>query len=382
MHIDRVAQCGLAIDDRGRATIMRALNTLQNNPHAVGYMEEGLVYGCAALNGLGCYDQVRAVYARFGSTVRESAHSVLACVRLGHVQGALGALAALARSRKEGWGAINPLTVQVIAEVCRLTGRAGSPADVPVLYRTLVSIHSPLITLSNMMNSVLAGVCDRIDTAASRLGPLQHTKPHTVLQYVVPMAQAVLGYLGDDVAADMIFELLHCALRAEHVCVPLTVALVWAMQQCPCMSVQELFRPVPLPIVPDQPTAPTPHHANAHASTEGEAAVWVSATRPDGVQSEPSADKPDQAAGGSLETTHTRRSESHMDVACCGGERTCAARNRPLCREKGQWGGSTPPTLHHRCPFSALLCSLQRASHAERDVGARALSHHLAHTTQ
>lgn len=240
------------------APLLHARATLLESGRELKQIEGGLVHVNAVLNALGYAADVRAFYARVLpqhvaalSELRETPHSVMSLVRLHNVDGAVAALAELGASRPEGWVFVPPAVVQCMEAVSRLVGQAGSPAVVDALYVALIGFHNGSLFTSHYVELVLAGVCDRIRdvqhggvartvAAASALhnhcqtasssSVTSRATPHEVLERVIPVVRSTLRYVGDELNADMILELVETALHVDDYAVSLTAALVWAFR--------------------------------------------------------------------------------------------------------------------------------------------------------
>lgn len=236
-----------------RATLeplLHARTTLLESGRELRQIEGGLLHVNAVLNALGYAADVRAFYARglprhdsALSELRETPHSVMALVRLRSVEGSVSALAELGASRPEGWVSMPPAVVQCMEAVSRLVGVVGTPAQVDALYAALVGFHNGALFMSHYVELVLAGVCDRIrDLRSAEKSQLprrdrpnaaassDRATPHEVLQHIIPVVRATLRYVGDELNADMILELVETALHVDTYAVSLTAALVWAFR--------------------------------------------------------------------------------------------------------------------------------------------------------
>lgn len=243
------------------APLLHARQTLLDSGRELKQIEGGLVHVSAVLNALGYAADVRAFYAcqhssqtsQLPSTalaeLRETPHSVMACVRLRRVGAAVTALAELGASRPEGWVFVPPAVVQCMEAVSRLVGAAGTPAQVDALYIALIDFHNGALFTSHYIELVLAGVCDRIrdlrsqerrgeqpqqtpaqDKRRSTAAVLSKATPHEMLDSVIPVVRATLRYVGDELNADMILELVETALHVDDYAVPLTAALIRAFR--------------------------------------------------------------------------------------------------------------------------------------------------------
>ncbi|KPA86431.1 hypothetical protein ABB37_00599 [Leptomonas pyrrhocoris] len=243
--------------------LLHARRTLLESGRELKQIEGGLVHVNAVLNVLGYAADVRAFYAcrlpGQTSALRETPHSVMSCVLLRNAEAAVAALAELGLSRPEGWVFVPPTVVQCMEAVSRLVGERGTAAQVDALYVALIDFHNGALFASHYVELVLAGVCDRIRDlhhAVHKQPPVLHGKktvdtasppytatPHEVLDRVIPVVRAALLYVGDELNADMILELVETALHVDSYATSLTAALVLAfrawMDQSLCL--QELL---------------------------------------------------------------------------------------------------------------------------------------------
>ncbi|TPP44627.1 hypothetical protein CGC21_7300 [Leishmania donovani] len=207
-------------------------------------METSMSYLTATLNALGYPHVVRSLYKAPQPTVtttpdpelRETPHSVVSQVLLRDVFGAVVALEALGASRPEGWLSVPPAATESMAAVSRLVGQEGSVADVKRLYAALVGFHNAGLFISYYVECVLAGVCDRMRDigrqqrhARENASKVPSAPPHEILERVIPAFRATLCYIGDELNADIIFELVETAVQLRDYAVPLTAALVSAL---------------------------------------------------------------------------------------------------------------------------------------------------------
>ncbi|KAG8343855.1 hypothetical protein TRVL_05314 [Trypanosoma vivax] len=239
-----LANCGIAVAMSNAITpdcanvISRVFGSLMSAESDTGHIEEGLVHGCAALIVMGRDDLVRSVYTVHPS-LRETPHSVMSHVRCRDVVQACRSLLRLAESREEGWINIPLPTAHAIRALCTLVGRHGAPSDVVPLYRAIVSFHNPGMIVSQYMEYVLSGVCDRIASVNENFQ--KDTPPRIVLEYVIPFLRAVITCIGDDVNADMFLVMLETSLRVQHFAVPLTASIVWVLQRSKSLALIDLF---------------------------------------------------------------------------------------------------------------------------------------------
>lgn len=221
--------------------------------------ETSLRCAAAALNALGYANVVRSFFvaaapdaAAAALALNESAHSVMSQVLLGDVTGAVASLGTLGASRAEGWVMVPPAVLECMAVVSRLVGREGRVEDVDALYTALVAFHNAGLFISYYVECVLAGVCDRTRAIRRQRQEQQARRqqrcvsgerraggggdlvgrapPHEVLERVVPVLRAALRYVGDELNADMILELVETSLHLGEYAVPLTAAVVWAFR--------------------------------------------------------------------------------------------------------------------------------------------------------
>ncbi|KPI85360.1 hypothetical protein ABL78_5584 [Leptomonas seymouri] len=232
------------------APLLHARKVLLESGRELQQIEGGLVHVNAVFNALGYAADVRAFYARRPpgqtSEVRETPHSVVSWVHLGDVGAAVTALAELGVSRPDGWVFVPPAVAQCMEAVSRLVGEKGTPAHVDALYVALIKFHNGALFTSHYVELVLAGVCDRIcclrheereqppsshgGKASDTASLLHKASSHKVLEQVIPVIRATLRYVGDELNADMILELVETALHVDSHAAPLTAALVWAFR--------------------------------------------------------------------------------------------------------------------------------------------------------
>ncbi|KEG15045.1 hypothetical protein DQ04_00211280 [Trypanosoma grayi] len=239
-----LANCGIAISTSNTVShecaevIVRAFRSLSRSGRDTNDIEEGLVHGSAALLVLRREDLVRDVYAAC-PMLRETPHSVMAYVRNGDVVRANQALLRLAQSRDEGWINVPLPVMQAIHEVCVMVGCSGGPNDMAPLYRALVSFHNPGMIVSQCIEYVLAGICDRLCGVGKQFP--KSAPPRAVLDHVLPLFRAVLSCIGDDINVDMILQILETAVTVKHFGVPLASSIVWALQHSSSLALKELF---------------------------------------------------------------------------------------------------------------------------------------------
>ncbi|KAG5466408.1 hypothetical protein LSCM4_01559 [Leishmania orientalis] len=246
-----------AAAEAGAEALLHAHTTVLSACRDSKQLQMTVSYAVAALNALGFPHIVRSLYKDPGPTVAatpasalcETPHSVLSQVLLRNVSGAVGALEALGASRPEGWPSLPLAATESMAAVSRLVGQEGSVPDVDRLYAALVGFHNAGLFVSYYVECVLAGLCDRM----RNLGRQQHAwrdarkvpsaAPHQILECVIPVLRATLRYVGDELNADIILELVETALHLREYAVPLTAAIVSAlranMEQSLCL--QELL---------------------------------------------------------------------------------------------------------------------------------------------
>ncbi|EAN77094.1 hypothetical protein, conserved [Trypanosoma brucei brucei TREU927] len=239
-----LANCGVALGSSGSVpdhcgeVIIRAFTELTKSDRETRYIEEGLVHGSAALVALGKGGLVRRAYVMF-PTLRVTHHLVMAHVHHADVVRACDSLLSVACSREEGWINIPPPVMHAIHAVCVLVGRSGSSADVVPLYRAIVCFHNPGIIVSQCMEYVLSGLCDRVARINGHFS--KETQPCTILEHIVPLLRAIVRCIGDDINTDMILELLETALSVEYFSVPLTASIVWTFQRSTSLALKDLF---------------------------------------------------------------------------------------------------------------------------------------------
>ncbi|ORC92096.1 uncharacterized protein TM35_000043100 [Trypanosoma theileri] len=239
-----LANCGIAIAASNSLSyayaevIIRAFKNLAKSGRETMHIEEGLVHGSAVLIALHREELVRNIYNIF-PTLRETSHSVMAYVRNKDVIRSNEALLRLAQSREEGWINIPLPVMQTIYDVCMLVGRCGNHHNILPLYRALVSFHNPGMIVSQCIEYILAGICNRI----SHLGKVfpKETPPRTVLEYIIPLLRTTLMYLGDDFNTDMILEILETSVMVRCFAVPLTASIIWTFQKSSSLALKELF---------------------------------------------------------------------------------------------------------------------------------------------
>lgn len=254
-----------AVPPAAAELLLQAVRALASSGRSPESIEEGLVHGSSVLVALGQHAAARAVYAQH-PTLRVTPHLVAMYTAEGNVTGALRALHSLAASRPEGWLRPPPIVQQVAAQLCELVGRSGAPQDLRPLYEALVSFHSAGMILSQLMESVLAGIAERMrhlsddllpslaaQSGESRVGGgaasygagpvtrLDDLAPRVVLEHVVPVTKAALTFIGDDANTDMILMLLETSLDTGSMAVPLTAALMRTLRQASSLSIRELF---------------------------------------------------------------------------------------------------------------------------------------------
>ncbi|KAG5492786.1 hypothetical protein JKF63_01366 [Porcisia hertigi] len=237
--------------------LLHAHTTVLSTSHDVKQREAARSYAVATLNALGFPHIVRSLYNPPKSTItatavselRETPHSVVSQVLLRNVSGAVVALEALGASRPEGWLSLPPAATEAMAAVSRLVGQEGSVADVDGLYAALVGFHNAGLFISYYVECVLGGICDRMREVGRqkyRWGDADKAtgaSPHEVLERVIPLVRATLRYVGDELNADMILELIETALQLSGYAMPLTAALVTALRASmeQSLSLQELL---------------------------------------------------------------------------------------------------------------------------------------------
>lgn len=225
--------------------LLHAHSTVLSTGRDSKQMETAMSYVTATLNALGYPHVVRSLYKAPKPTMTtapdpglcETPHSVVSQVLLRDVYGAVVALEALGASRPEGWLSLPPAVTESMAAVSRLVGQEGSVADVNRLYAALVGFHNAGLFISYYVECVLAGVCDRMRDigrqqkhARENVSKVPSAPPHAILERVIPVFRATLGYVGDELNADIIFELVETALQLRDYAVPLTAALVSALR--------------------------------------------------------------------------------------------------------------------------------------------------------
>lgn len=205
-------------------------------------VEEGLVHGCAALHALGDSAHVRQVY-RSLPELRETAASVASLVALGDCSGALESLAKLGHSQSSGWVYIPGGLAETILSVSFLVGCKGTTKNVEELYRALIAFQNKGMLIANYMEAVLRGVARRMMNYPSEVPPASSSSPTAtspasvslrhVVSDVIPLVEATLQMLGDDVNADVILSLVESAVRwtATTFTVSLTVNLVAVLRR-------------------------------------------------------------------------------------------------------------------------------------------------------
>ncbi|KAG5466948.1 hypothetical protein LSCM1_01126 [Leishmania martiniquensis] len=228
----------------GVEALLHAHNAVRNSGRDSKQLETAVSNAAAALNALGFPHVVRSLYEEPTPTVSgtppsafsETPYSVLSQVLLRNVSGAVVALEALGASRPDGWPSLPPAAVESMAAVSRLVGQEGSVDDIERLYAALVGFHNAGLFVSTYVESVLAGVCDRMWKIARQqhawgvAKTVPRAPPCEIVGRVVPVFRAILGYVGDELNADMIFELVETALHLRDYAVPLTAALVSALR--------------------------------------------------------------------------------------------------------------------------------------------------------
>ncbi|GET92886.1 hypothetical protein, conserved [Leishmania tarentolae] len=221
--------------------LLHAQGTFLSTGRDTKQMEATMSYVAATLNALGYPHIVRSFYTAphlttTGTTALhlcETPHSVLTQVLLRDVQGAVVALEALGASRPEGWLSVPPAVTEAMAAVSRLVGREGSVADVNRLYLALVGFHNAGLFISYYVECVLAGVCDRMHDIGRQQGHSRKieskkpsVQPDDLLERIIPVFRGTLCYIGDELNADIIFEIVETALQLRDYAVPLTASLV------------------------------------------------------------------------------------------------------------------------------------------------------------
>ncbi|ESL07900.1 hypothetical protein TRSC58_04406 [Trypanosoma rangeli SC58] len=239
-----LANCGItiaisnAVPRHCSEVIVRAFRALTRSNRETRHIEEGLVHGSAVLVVLHRDELVREAYAA-RPTLRETPHSVMAYVRSGDVSQSHQALLRLAQSREEGWINIPLPVVLAIQAVCTLVGRSGDSVDMNFLYRALVSFHNPGMIVSQYVEYVVAGICDRISRVGREVS--KDTPPRIVLGLVLPLLRTVVTYVGDDINTDMFLQLLETSVALKHFAVPLTSSILWNLQRSSSLALKELF---------------------------------------------------------------------------------------------------------------------------------------------
>ncbi|PWV02495.1 hypothetical protein C4B63_2g714 [Trypanosoma cruzi] len=239
-----LANCGITVAVSNTVpcecieVIIRAFRALVRSDRETRHIEEGLVHGSAVLVSIHREELVREAYAA-RPTLRETPHSVLAHVRNGDVSQSHQALLRLAQSREEGWINIPSPAMLAIHAVCSLVGRLGDPADMNPLYRALVSFRNPGMIISQCIEYVLAGICDRVARIDKEVP--KDAAPRSVLNLVLPILRTVALYFGDEINTDMILELLETAVSLRHFAVPLTSSILWNLQRSSSLALKELF---------------------------------------------------------------------------------------------------------------------------------------------
>ncbi|RNF00350.1 uncharacterized protein Tco025E_08818 [Trypanosoma conorhini] len=239
-----LANCGIAVAVSNVVpchcieVIVRAFRALSRSHRETRHIEEGLVHGSAVLVVLHREELVREAYAA-RPMLRETPHSVMAHVRSGDVPQSHQALLRLAQSREEGWINIPLSAVLAIHAVCTLVGRSGDPADMNFLYHALVSFHNPGMIVSQCIEYVVAGLCDRVARIDKEFS--KDTAPRVVLGHVLPLLRTVARYVGDDINTDMVLQLLETAVTLRHFAVPLTSSILWNLQRSSSLALKELF---------------------------------------------------------------------------------------------------------------------------------------------
>eukprot|EP00796_Vickermania_ingenoplastis_P005378 gene5378-3872_t len=205
-------------------------------------VEEGLAHGCAVLRALGDASRVRRVYRELPA-LRETAHSVAAAMALRDVSGALEALSKLGHSQSSGWVYIPGVVAELLSGLSRLVGRWGTDQHVIDLYKSLAAFRNNGMLISNYMEAVIGGVTDRVLAIPETFPADGGAVPRDVLQDVVPVVEAALRFIGDDVNTDVVLTLLEAAVRCGAFAVPLAVGLTNALRRSAVehVSLQHLF---------------------------------------------------------------------------------------------------------------------------------------------
>lgn len=239
--------------------VLEELIRTSSKERSIKEVEEGLVHGSALLHAMGGAAYVRRMYKELPE-LRETAHSVAACITLSDVSETLAALSKLGHSQSNGWVYIPGIVAETMASSSRLVGRRGNAGHVVQLYRALISFQNKGMLLSNYIEMILGGVADRMLDIPSRQQDALGTEtthqhhhdsssvevsrdnkvlpslsgevaPRDVLNVIVPLVEASLLLLGDDVNADVILTLIEASIRSGSYAVPLTVGLMNAMRR-------------------------------------------------------------------------------------------------------------------------------------------------------
>lgn len=226
-----------------------ALNVLADLK-SIKEVEEGVVHGCAVLNAIGGAASVREVYTK-APTLRETAHSVAACVVLGDISGALSALSSLGDSQMNGWVYLPDVVVEVMRSVSQLVGRRGSKEHIAELYRALVRFRNRGMLMTNYIEVLLGGLGDRIMEWRESEGKAEGTRypstasvssrevksghplrsPHDETKEIIDMVSEALRFIGDDVNGDVVLSLIESSLRCGNHAVSLTVGIMKALRE-------------------------------------------------------------------------------------------------------------------------------------------------------